>query len=117
MNTASPAAQTSPGPSGTAEASSKASSSSSKTSLTTYNPTATALPPQTTSSLHDPSTNDQSTTIGVPAWFYWGQNGDEIGALLNRYNARITEIRVDDPLVPTFTVSMIQNTGIYGSAW
>ncbi|KAH0566262.1 hypothetical protein GP486_000337 [Trichoglossum hirsutum] len=65
----------------------------------------------------DPSTNDQLSTIPIPAWFYWGQTASQISSLLNKYNARLTQIRIDDPSVPTFTVSMIQNTGAYQSGW
>jgi hypothetical protein len=64
-----------------------------------------------------PTTNDQSTTIATGQWFFWGQTSAQIGAFCNKNNARITQIRIDDPSVPTFTVTMISNTGAYGSAW
>ena len=64
-----------------------------------------------------PYTNDQATTISVARWFYWGQTADQVNALCNQNNARLTQIRVDDPNVPTFTVTMVQNTGAYNSGW
>ena len=64
-----------------------------------------------------PKTNDQSTTIAVPRWWYNGQTADQITTLINANNARITHIRVEDPTVPTFAVTMVQNTGDYSSTW
>lgn len=64
-----------------------------------------------------PKTNDQSTTIALPRWWYIGQTADQITTLLNTNDARITHLRVEDPTVPTFTVTMVQNTGDYSSAW
>lgn len=64
-----------------------------------------------------PKTNDQSTTIAVARWWYIGQTADQITTLLNTNNARITHLRVEDPTVPTFAVTMVQNTGDYSSAW
>lgn len=64
-----------------------------------------------------PYTNDQATTISVPTWFYWGQTAEQVGALCQQNNARLTQVRVDDPSVPTFTVTMVQNTGAYNSGW
>src|SRR5271170_4394911 len=51
-----------------------------------------------------PKTNDQSTTIAVPRWWYYGQTTDQITKSLNDNNARITHLRVEDPTVPTFAV-------------
>jgi hypothetical protein len=64
-----------------------------------------------------PTTNDQATNLGVARWFYWGQTADQVGALANQNNARLTDVRVEDPSVPTFAVTMVGNTGPYGSAW
>jgi hypothetical protein len=74
-----------------------------------------ALPAAATDAF--PTTNDQATTIAVARWWYTGVTGSQIGALLNQNGARITELRVEDPSVPTFTVTMVQNTGAYGSGW
>lgn len=96
---------------------SRASSFPSTTSPTIYSTTSTVLPPQYTSAANNASTNDQLTTTGVAAWFYTGLSADQINAFVQKYNARISEVRIDDPSVPTFTVSMIQNSGIYSSSW
>jgi hypothetical protein len=64
-----------------------------------------------------PFTNDQATTIGVARWWYTGVTASQVSTLINQNGARLTQIRVEDPTVPTFTVSMVQNTGAYGSAW
>jgi len=64
-----------------------------------------------------PYTNDQATTIGVARWWYHGVTGGTVTALINQNGARLTEIRVEDPSVPTFDVTMVQNTGAYGSGW
>ena len=64
-----------------------------------------------------PKTNDQSTTIAVPRWWYNGQTADQITQSINANNARITHLRVEDPTVPTFAVTMVQNTGDYSSTW
>jgi hypothetical protein len=64
-----------------------------------------------------PYTNDQATTISVPRWFYWGQTEAQVNALCKQHNARLTQVRIDDPNVPTFTVTMVENTGAYASGW
>ena len=64
-----------------------------------------------------PNTDDHATTIAIPRWFYWGQTASEISTLINLKHARITKLRVVDPTVPTFAVSMVQNTGAYASSW
>ena len=75
----------------------------------------TALPAGATDAF--PTTNDQATTIAVARWWYTGVTGSQISTLLNQNQARITELRVEDPSVPTFTVTMVQNTGAYASGW
>jgi hypothetical protein len=64
-----------------------------------------------------PSTNDQAVTIAVGRWVFAGVNSDTLTTLINQNNARITQIRVEDPNIPTFAVSMVENTGDYASAW
>ena len=64
-----------------------------------------------------PTTNDQSTTIGVARWWYTGVTASQVTTFINQNSARLTQIRVEDPTVPTFTVTMVQNTGAYGSGW
>jgi hypothetical protein len=74
-----------------------------------------ALPAAATDAF--PTTNDQSTTIAVAHPWYHGVTGSQVGSLVNRLGTRLTEIRVEDPSVPTFAVTMVQNTGAYGSGW
>jgi hypothetical protein len=64
-----------------------------------------------------PYTNDQAVNIGVARWWYYGQTAEQVTILINSNEARLTQIRVDNPSVPTFTVTMVRNTGAYGSAW
>lgn len=65
----------------------------------------------------DPTVNDEGVTANVARWFYWGQNADQLTTLLNQNNARFNKLRVEDPNIPTFSASMVENTGVYGSAW
>ena len=62
-----------------------------------------------------PTANEREAQIG--RWFYWGQTAGDLGRLVNENNARLTRIRVQDPNVPTFSATMVQNTGEFGSAW
>lgn len=64
-----------------------------------------------------PTTNDQSTTIATARWFYYGETASQVGALAAQHDARITEIRVMNPSVPTFAVTMVANSGAYASGW
>jgi hypothetical protein len=64
-----------------------------------------------------PTTNDQSTTIATARWFYYGETASQVSALATHHDARITEIRVMNPSVPTFAVTMVANTGAYASGW
>jgi serine/threonine protein kinase len=61
--------------------------------------------------------NDQSTTIATGRWWSYGLTASQVGALIGQHNARPTQIRVMDPSVPTFAVTMVADTGAYGSAW
>jgi hypothetical protein len=65
----------------------------------------------------NPSTNDQSTTIGTGWWAYAGVTAAQVGSYVNTNSARLTEIRVEDPSVPTFDVTMVANSGAYKSGW
>jgi len=65
----------------------------------------------------DPTVNDEGVTVNVARWFYWGQTPAALTGLINTNNARFNKLRIDDPTVPTFAVSMVENTGVYGSAW
>jgi hypothetical protein len=64
-----------------------------------------------------PTTNDQSTTIATPRWWFYGLTGPQITTEVNALHARITQIRVMNPSVPTFAVTMVANSGAYASGW
>jgi len=64
-----------------------------------------------------PATDDQATTTATAWWWYFGKTADQVGSLLNQNHARLTQVRVEDPAVPTFAVTMVANSGDYGSAW
>jgi hypothetical protein len=55
--------------------------------------------------------------VDIPRWFYYGQTANQVGQLTSQYNARLTEVRVEDPSVPTFAVTMVENTGDFSSGW
>jgi len=65
----------------------------------------------------DPTVNDEGVTVNVARWFYWGQTAGGLSGILNKDNARFNKLRVEDPNVPTFAASMVENTGVYGTAW
>src|SRR5215470_1644878 len=65
----------------------------------------------------NPSTNDQSTTVNTAWWAYNGVTASQVGSLLTTNSARLTQIRVENPAVPTFDVTMVSNSGVYASGW
>lgn len=65
----------------------------------------------------NPSTNDQSTTINTGWWTYVGVTASQVGSFLSTNSARPTEIRVENPSVPTFDVTMVANSGVYASGY
>ncbi|KAN0099895.1 hypothetical protein V8E51_013670 [Hyaloscypha variabilis] len=71
----------------------------------------------TTSTGQDILLNDQLSTTHISSWFYTGQTEGQVNELCTLNNARITQVRVDNATVPTFTVLMIENTGVYYSDW
>ena len=64
-----------------------------------------------------PGTDDHSTTTATARWWYYGQTAKQVGDLAGQHDARLTQIRVEDPSVPTFAVTMVANTRDYASAW
>ena len=60
--------------------------------------------------------NDEGVTVNVARLFYWGQTADDLTKILNP-DKRFNKLRVEDPNVPTFAASMVQNTGVYGTTW
>jgi hypothetical protein len=65
----------------------------------------------------NPSTNDQSTTLNTGWWTYTGVTASQVGSLTTANSARLTQIRVENPAVPTFDVTMVANSGAYASGW
>jgi hypothetical protein len=55
--------------------------------------------------------------VDIPRWAYVGQTASQVTQLINDKNARLTEIRVQDPSVPTFAITMVQNTDDFASGW
>jgi hypothetical protein len=74
-----------------------------------------ALPASATNAF--PTTDDHSTEIATPSWWYYGQTAAQVSALVSQHDARLTQIRVMDPSVPTFAVTMVANSGDYASGW
>ncbi|KAH0553062.1 hypothetical protein GP486_006746 [Trichoglossum hirsutum] len=68
-------------------------------------------------SLNSVSLVPSAQALDIPRWWYYGQTAADLTQLFNQNNARATVIRVQDPKVPTFDVSMVQNTDNFASAW
>jgi hypothetical protein len=49
-------------------------------------------------------------------WMYTGQTPAQVTSLLSTLNARIVDISVDS-ITPTFTVTLVANSGAYAKAW
>ncbi len=64
-----------------------------------------------------PGTDDHSTTTATARWWYYGQTAQQVGDLVSQHHARLTQIRVEDPSVPTFAVTMVADAGDYASSW
>lgn len=64
-----------------------------------------------------PATDDHSTTIATPWWWYYNVTSAQVASLAGQNHARLTQIRVDDPSVPTFDVTMVASSGAYASGW
>jgi hypothetical protein len=76
---------------------------------------ALALPASATTAF--PTTDDHSTTIATPAWWYYNETAAQVSALVSQNHARLTQVRVDNPSVPTFDVTMVADSGAYASGW
>lgn len=61
--------------------------------------------------------DDRMLTTPTGWWTYTGATVSQISTLLNSNHARLTDLKVDDPSVPTFTVVMVANSGDYASGW
>src|SRR5262249_29158438 len=63
-----------------------------------------------------PVTSQPATTFAVARWWYHGVTASQVSGFVTQNGARLIQIRVEDPAIPTFAVSMIQNVGPYASA-
>lgn len=85
--------------------------------ITFIQPTTAALIPRNSedSTLAPRSLEERA---GAPdRWVYVGVTVAEVSDFLTQNNARLTQIRVQDPSVPTLDVTMVSNTGDFASAW
>lgn len=85
--------------------------------ITFVQPTTAALIPKSPedSTLASRSLEERA---GAPGrWVYVGVDIALVSKFLTQNNARLTQIRVQDPSVPTFDVTMVSNTGDFASGW
>jgi len=61
--------------------------------------------------------DDRQQTTPTSWWTYTGVTASSVNSLLSANGARLTEIQVDNPSTPTFTVVMVKNSGSYASGW
>lgn len=64
----------------------------------------------------DPGQDDRLSTVQGGWWTYTGVTASQVNSLLQANGARPTNIRVDDPATPTFTVTMVADSGAYASS-
>ena len=71
-----------------------------------------------------PSANPDTNIAGADSdnsnptawWVYAGQTPSQVSTLVTNLNARIIDIHVDSA-APTFTVTLVSNTGAYAKSW
>src|SRR5262249_25902079 len=61
--------------------------------------------------------DDRQMAAPTSWWTYSGVTATQVGNLLSANKARLTDIGVDDPAIPSFTVVMVKNSGSYASGW
>lgn len=71
---------------------------------------------RTASAATGPADDRQQTAV-ASWWTYTGVSATTVSSLLTSNHARLTSIQVDNPATPTFTVTMIGNSGTYASGW
>lgn len=68
-----------------------------------------------------PTTDDHATEIATGWWWYYGVTAAQVNTFVNNNHARLTQVRVvnpdSGPAGPTFAVTMVANSGAYGSGW
>jgi hypothetical protein len=60
---------------------------------------------------------DRTLTTPTAAYVYTGVTANFLSAKINQSHLRITDLEVDNPATPTFTATLVQNTGNYGKGW
>jgi hypothetical protein len=84
--------------------------------ITFIQPTTAALIPRNSDA--SPAARDLAERAAAPGrWVYVGVDVGQVSDFLAQNNARLTQIRVQDPSVPTFDVTMVSNTGDFASSW
>lgn len=63
------------------------------------------------------SGDDNENTTPTAWWIYTGQTPTDVANTLTNDNARIIDISVDSFAPYLFTVTYVQNTGVYAKAW
>lgn len=72
---------------------------------------------EATSSSGQAVLDDPVETAGTAWWWYTGQSGSQISAILARDNARLVSLRVTSTNPLLFDVALVQNTGTYAKEW
>jgi serine/threonine protein kinase len=65
---------------------------------------------------HPPQSSSQPAATATAEWSY-GVTASQVAAITSQHDTRITQIRVMDPSVPTFAMTMVSNSGASASAW
>jgi hypothetical protein len=61
--------------------------------------------------------DDRQKATPTSWWTYTGVTAAQVNTLRTANGARLTDISVDNPATPTFTVVMVKNTSSYASSW
>jgi len=61
--------------------------------------------------------DDRQMTSPTSWWTYGGITATQVGNLVSANHARLTDIQVNDPSIPSFTVVMVKNSASYASGW
>jgi hypothetical protein len=80
-------------------------------------PTTAALIPRNSEDASHAPRSLEERAVAPGRWVYVGVDVGFVSQALSDNNARLTQIRVQDPSIPTFDVTMVSNTGDFASAW
>ena len=64
-----------------------------------------------------PVADIEARSVPPASWFFVGLTTAQITSHIREKNARITVLRIEDPTVPTFAVSLVENTGDFATSW